>query len=222
MKVLVVDEFSRCFVSQNDRPWNWNFYLAPMWVAGIVIRYAILLPIRFLFMLSSTFFLLGVVFFGICPLIKNPERRLALQRKVIKLYSSSWVMSWTGVVRYHGIRPRRHANQVVVVNHTTVFDICLLLPNSDFAIIGQKQPGLMGIFEEKLLSVMGCIWFERKDANDRIYVAKKLKEHITDERNSPLLVFPEGTCVNNEYCIQFKKGAFELGAVVYPIAIKYK
>jgi hypothetical protein len=28
-------------------------------------------------------------------------------------------------------------------------------------------------------------------------------------------------CVNNEYCVLFKKGAFDLGARVYPVAIKY-
>jgi len=48
-----------------------------------------------------------------------------------------------------------------------------------------------------------------------------IKEHIQNEKNTPLLVFPEGVCVNNQYCVMFKKGAFELGAVVYPIAIKY-
>lgn len=37
-----------------------------------------------------------------------------------------------------------------------------------------------------------------------------------------MLIFPEGTCVNNKYCVMFKKGAFELGAEVFPIAIKYK
>jgi hypothetical protein len=30
-----------------------------------------------------------------------------------------------------------------------------------------------------------------------------------------------GTCVNNEYVIQFKKGVFELGVPVNPVAIKY-
>ena len=45
--------------------------------------------------------------------------------------------------------------------------------------------------------------------------------HKTAEDNAALLIFPEGTCVNNEYCIQFKKGAFELGAIIYPVAIKY-
>lgn len=35
------------------------------------------------------------------------------------------------------------------------------------------------------------------------------------------MVLLEGTCVNNEYCVQFKKGAFEMGAEVCPIAMKY-
>lgn len=49
-----------------------------------------------------------------------------------------------------------------------------------------------------------------------------IKEHINKPNNNPLLIFPEGVCVNNEYVIMFKKGAFELGATVYPVAIKYK
>ena len=31
--------------------------------------------------------------------------------------------------------------------------------------------------------------------------------------STPLLIFPEGTCVNNEYCVMFKRGAFDLGAL---------
>ena len=34
-------------------------------------------------------------------------------------------------------------------------------------------------------------------------------------------VFPEGTCVNNEYVVMFKRGAFELGTSIVPVAIKY-
>ena len=32
---------------------------------------------------------------------------------------------------------------------------------------------------------------------------------------------PQGTCVNNEYCVMFKRGAFDIGATVCPVAIKY-
>jgi hypothetical protein len=49
-----------------------------------------------------------------------------------------------------------------------------------------------------------------------------IKKHITDPRSNRLLIFPEGVCVNNEYVVQFKKTAFDMGAVVCPIAIKYK
>ena len=45
---------------------------------------------------------------------------------------------------------------------------------------------------------------------DRRKVVHRLKAHVEDAKNNPLLIFPEGTCVNNEYIVQFKKGAFEL------------
>ena len=48
-----------------------------------------------------------------------------------------------------------------------------------------------------------------------------MKAHVQAADTTPLLIFPEGTCVNNEYCVMFKRGAFDLGATVCPIAIKY-
>ena len=47
-------------------------------------------------------------------------------------------------------------------------------------------------------------------SQDRRKVVHRLKAHVEDAKNNPLLIFPEGTCVNNEYIVQFKKGAFEL------------
>jgi glycerol-3-phosphate O-acyltransferase 3/4 len=58
-------------------------------------------------------------------------------------------------------------------------------------------------------------------AQDRTLVARKMSEHVHSEGTTPLLIFPEGTCVNNEYCVMFKRGAFDLGATVHPVAIKY-
>jgi DTW domain-containing protein YfiP len=58
-------------------------------------------------------------------------------------------------------------------------------------------------------------------AKDRELVHKRMQEHVCDPDTTPLLVFPEGTCVNNEYTVMFKKGAFDLGATVCPVAIKY-
>jgi hypothetical protein len=58
-------------------------------------------------------------------------------------------------------------------------------------------------------------------AKDRSLVAQRMADHVHSTGTTPLLIFPEGTCVNNEYCVMFKRGAFELGATVHPVAIKY-
>ena len=52
-------------------------------------------------------------------------------------------------------------------------------------------------------------------------MAERMKAHVQAPDTTPLLIFPEGTCVNNEYCVMFKRGAFDLGATVCPVAIKY-
>nr|KAF6427595.1 glycerol-3-phosphate acyltransferase 4 [Rousettus aegyptiacus] len=65
------------------------------------------------------------------------------------------------------------------------------------------------------------VWFERSEVKDRHLVAKRLTEHVQDKSKLPILIFPEGTCINNTSVMMFKKGSFEIGATVYPVAIKY-
>ena len=66
------------------------------------------------------------------------------------------------------------------------------------------------------------VWFDRGEAGDRRAVIRLLREHVADGNKEPMLVFPEGTCTHAEYCIMFKKGSFELGAEVHPIAMRYR
>ena len=49
----------------------------------------------------------------------------------------------------------------------------------------------------------------------------RLREHVEDPTKNPILIFPEGTCINNSAIMRFKKGSFEVSTDVYPIAIKY-
>ncbi len=44
---------------------------------------------------------------------------------------------------------------------------------------------------------------------------------MEDPNKLPILIFPEGTCINNTSVMQFKKGCFEVGGTIYPVAIKY-
>ncbi|KAM2024172.1 hypothetical protein ACFX1T_016896 [Malus domestica] len=74
--------------------------------------------------------------------------------------------------------------------------------------------------QSTILESVGCVWFNRSEAKDREIVTKKLRDHVLGADNNPLLIFPEGTCVNNHYTVMFKKGAFEIGCSVCPVAIK--
>ena len=87
--------------------------------------------------------------------------------------------------------------------------------------VGQQHQGWVKFFQDHVLSSMQCVWFNRGESSNRQVVAQKLSEHAKDPNRIPLLVFPEGTCVNNEHVVQFKKGVFELGVPICPIAMKY-
>ncbi|KAL0383861.1 UNVERIFIED_CONTAM: Glycerol-3-phosphate acyltransferase 9 [Sesamum radiatum] len=102
-----------------------------------------------------------------------------------------------------------------------MIDFIILEQMTAFAVIMQKHPGWVGLLQSTILESLGCIWFNRSESKDREIVARKLREHVNGADNNPLLIFPEGTCVNNHYTVMFKKGAFELGCTVCPIAIKY-
>ncbi|KAL0107668.1 hypothetical protein PUN28_014760 [Cardiocondyla obscurior] len=101
---------------------------------------------------------------------------------------------------------------------------CFLLPLRIFICfigIGQRHGGFLGILQRALARASPHIWFERSEVKDREAVAKRLKEHVSDPTNPPILIFPEGTCINNTSVMQFKKGSFDVDSVIYPVAIKY-
>ncbi|XP_071577076.1 glycerol-3-phosphate acyltransferase 4 isoform X5 [Temnothorax nylanderi] len=105
-----------------------------------------------------------------------------------------------------------------------VMRYCFLLPLRIFICfigIGQRHGGFLGILQRALARASPHIWFERSEVKDREAVAKRLKKHVSDPTNPPILIFPEGTCINNTSVMQFKKGSFEVGSVIYPVAIKY-
>lgn len=43
---VVDDSFLRCFQEAPSDPWNWNVYLFPLWLIGMIVRHLILFPVR--------------------------------------------------------------------------------------------------------------------------------------------------------------------------------
>ncbi|CAH1978478.1 unnamed protein product [Acanthoscelides obtectus] len=131
------------------------------------------------------------------------------------------VRSLSSIVSIHNKQWRPKSGSVCVANHTTPVDVVMLSMDNCYSLIGQRHGGFLGIFQRALARASPHIWFERSEARDRHAVAKRLKEHVSNPENPPILIFPEGTCINNTSVMQFKKGSFEVGSVIYPVAIKY-
>jgi glycerol-3-phosphate O-acyltransferase 3/4 len=216
-EVLVRDSFTRCFRSRPVPRWNFTWYLWPAWLAGLLFRYVLLFPCRVLYLLLGTAVFLTL--HGAVTLVARSEAaRVAARRWLLRFWAGVFVSSWSGVIRYHGTRPVAAANQVFVANHTSMIDVIVLTQRDTYAIVGQKHAGWVGWVQDNVLS---GLWFNRRAAADRTRVASAIKAHIADAANDPLIIFPEGTCVNNNYCVMFKKGAFDLGATVAPVAMRY-
>ncbi|GAB2219257.1 hypothetical protein Droror1_Dr00006890 [Drosera rotundifolia] len=218
---VVDDSFTRCFKSLPPDPWNWNIYLFPLWCLGVITRYLILFPARLLIVAVG-----WIVFVSCYPVVHflfkgHPKLRRKLESRLLQLFCGFFVASWTGVIKYHGPRPSKRPGLVFVANHTSMIDFFILEQMTVFAGIMQKHNGWVGFLQGTILESVGSILFNRSEAKDREIVAKRLKEHVYGTGNNPLLIFPEGTCVNNQYSVMFKKGAFEIGCTVCPIAIKY-
>ncbi|XP_049835239.1 glycerol-3-phosphate acyltransferase 3-like isoform X3 [Schistocerca gregaria] len=126
----------------------------------------------------------------------------------------------SSVITYHNPENRPKSG-ICVANHTSPIDVLVLACDNCYALIGQRHGGFLGLLQRALARASPHIWFERSEVKDREAVARRLREHVSDPNNPPILIFPEGTCINNTSVMQFKKGSFEVGGVIYPVAIKY-
>uniref|UniRef100_A0A8C7K7I4 1-acylglycerol-3-phosphate O-acyltransferase 9, like n=1 Tax=Oncorhynchus kisutch TaxID=8019 RepID=A0A8C7K7I4_ONCKI len=224
---IVEDEVTQRFSSEELVSWNLltrtnidfqyiSLKLTMVWGLGVFIRYCVLAPLRItLASIGLTWLVIGTTAVGFLP-----NWRL-----------KSWLSDWVHVMCYRicarGLsctihyynKPRKGG--ICVANHTSPIDIVILCNDGCYAMVGQSHGGLMGVLQRAMARSCPHIWFERADMKDRHLVAKRLTDHVNDNTKLPILIFPEGTCINNTSVMMFKKGSFEIGGTIYPVAIKY-
>ncbi|XP_053977891.1 glycerol-3-phosphate acyltransferase 4 isoform X1 [Hylaeus volcanicus] len=169
-------------------------------------------------------FALQVMWLTVCTAVVGyiPEGSFKrwLNFKVSIMCFSVLSSALSSVITYHNPE-NRPVRGICVANHTSPIDVLVLMCDNCYSLIGQRHGGFLGILQRALARASPHIWFERSEVKDREAVAKRLKKHVSDPTNPPILIFPEGTCINNTSVMQFKKGSFEVGGVIYPVAIKY-
>ncbi|XP_071541456.1 glycerol-3-phosphate acyltransferase 3-like isoform X2 [Panulirus ornatus] len=230
MRAVVQDCVSRSFTSAELRTWNMlsrtkrqqylrtSPSLTVFWAAGLVIRYLLLFPMRVLVLfLSLSLLVLLCTGVGLLP---ESDFKRRLNARVITWGFDFVAGSISVVARFHN-KENRPSHGIAVANHTSPIDSMVLATDQCYDMVGQRQGGILGVFLMALSRSSSHIWFERSVAKERAQTAQRLQQHVRDPKLPPILIYPEGTCVNNTAVLQFKKGAFEIDSVIYPIAIRF-
>lgn len=116
----------------------------------------------------------------------------------------------------------RHASYIIIPNHTSYLDICLLplITKGAFKILAKKEIGQIPVFG--LLAKVVTVMVDRRNAASRRSSVKKMTRAL--KAGTSLMVFPEGTVNKSGNLLNpFYDGAFrialETGAPLVPVAI---
>lgn len=227
---IVEDEVTQRFTSEEMASWNLltrtnnNFrYISArvtiIWGIGVFIRYCILAPLRItLALIGLSWLVIGTTLVGLLP---SSRGKNWLSDLVHLTCYRICARGLSATIRYHNKENRPKKGGICVANHTSPIDIVMLANDGCYAMVGQVHGGLMGVIQRSMLRSCPHIWFERSEMKDRNAVANRLRAHVADKTKLPILIFPEGTCINNTSVMMFKKGSFEIGGTIHPVAIKY-
>lgn len=230
LESIVDDEVTQRFSSEELASWNLltrtnhNFHyislrLTIIWGLGVFVRYCILFPLRLtLALIGLSWLVIGLTIIGLLP---EFSLRSWLSELIHLTCYRICARALSATIRYHNKENRPQRGGICVANHTTPIDIVILANDGCYAMVGQVHGGLMGIIQRAMVRSCPHVWFERSEMKDRHAVTNRLRAHVAEKTKLPILIFPEGTCINNTSVMMFKKGSFEIGGTIYPVAIKY-
>lgn len=227
---IIEDDVTKRFDSHELATWNLltrtnrsyqyiHLRLYLYWVIGVYFRFFVLFPVRVLILaLGMSFLIISMALVG-----RIPEGRIKRWLYHLMAVTSFRIISrsMSTIVTTHNQENKPKGGGICVANHTSPIDMILLSCDNAYALVAQKQGGMLGVIGRALERATHHVFFDRFAAKDRAMVTERLKEHASDKLKLPILIFPEGTCINNSAVMMFKKGAFEATDTIYPVAIKY-
>ncbi|KAK7109506.1 glycerol-3-phosphate acyltransferase 3-like isoform X2 [Littorina saxatilis] len=229
MEAIIEDDVTHRFNAGELASWNLltrtntgyqltSARLTVLWCIGFLVRYCVLFPFRLILAAVAIIWLVvSTAFLGYFP--PSPLKR-SMYSRVSLMSFRIMARACSAVITFHN-QENRVKNGICVANHTSPIDVFMLSCDNCYALVGQAHGGLLGLLQRALGRATSHVFFERSEVKDRHLVAQRLKEHVNDLDKLPILIFPEGTCINNTSVMMFKKGSFEVSTTIYPVAIKY-
>jgi len=227
---IIEDEVTQRFVPEELKSWNLmtrtnksfefiNWRITALWILGCWVRYCLLFPARLIVgLLGLSLLILSCL--GL-SWVSHPELKRWLYERIALTLFRCLSRCFSAQIDFHNPENRPLTDGICVANHTSPIDVLILSTDRPYSMVGQTHGGLLGLCQRSLSLGASHIWFQRAEVNDRAAVSKRLRDHVEDPDKLPILIFPEGTCINNTSVMQFKKGSMEVGGVIYPAAIKY-
>lgn len=230
VEAIIEDQVTSSFRAEELSTWNlltrtnqnYQFRskrLCALWGLGFFLRYFILFPFRLILAVIGLGFL--VVVTAIIGYLPSGRLKQILNRYFSLMSYRILSRCFSAIVTYHNREYMAKSSGICVANHTTPIDVVVLSCDNCYAMVGQRHGGFLGVVQRALNRATDHIWFERSQVHDRMAVSRRLQEHVEDPEKLPILIFPEGTCINNTSVMMFKKGSFEVGGRIHPVAIKY-
>ncbi|KAM8743513.1 glycerol-3-phosphate acyltransferase 3 [Acanthopagrus schlegelii] len=230
LESIVDDQVTQRFSSEELASWNLltrtnqNFRyislrLTVIWGFGVFVRYCVLFPLRItLAIIGLSWLVIGTVLVGFLP--ESSVKNWLSELVHLTCYRIC-ARGLSATIQYHNRENKPQKGGICVANHTSPIDVVILANDGCYAMVGQIHGGLMGVIQRSMVKSCPHVWFERSEMKDRHAVTSRLRAHVAAKTKLPILIFPEGTCINNTSVMMFKKGSFELGGTIYPVTIKY-
>jgi len=230
LETIIDDDVTKRFTTEELTVWNLlsrtnqqyeyvSFRVTILWMLGFILRYCILFPFRLILFILACFYTFISTF--LISLIQNERLRKSLNWYGSVMLHRILSRVFSAIITFHNKEHRAKPGSICVANHTSPIDVIIMSTDNVYSMIGQTHGGFTGMMQRAFSRASKHIWFDRSESKDRGLVARRMKEHIEEKTNQPILIFPEGTCINNTSVMMFKKGCFEINAPIYPVAIKY-
>lgn len=195
---------------------NWRLFA--IWLMALLFRYSLLVPLRTVGCAGCM--LLLTVLTSVLGQLPEYSFKRGLVHGLLRLCCRLTTCCIPVVRRLHNVEHRPHTG-ICVCNHTSPLDVLMLTCDVHYSLTGQRHDGILGLIQRVLARVSPHMWFERGAMCDRESLGLVLRLHATGDGWPPVLLFPEGTCINNTAVMRFKKGSFSISNVVYPVAMRY-
>lgn len=201
---------------QSRRQLNWRLY--GMWLLGLLLRYTLLVPLRTVGCCCCM--LLVSVLTSLLGQLPEYGFKRRVVHSLLRLCFRLTTCCIPVVRRLHNVEHRPQTG-ICVCNHTSPLDVLMLMCDVHYSLTGQRHDGILGVIQRALARASPHMWFERRALSDRESLGVVLRLHATGDGWPPVLLFPEGTCINNTAVMRFKKGSFAICNVVHPVAMRY-